>query len=80
MLRIIAAASCGLIAMLTLTACEETYPSPASAQPKPSKTGTGTKMPGWPYTDIETIMMPDGTKCVVLVGPDKGAITCNWGN
>lgn len=33
---------------------------------------------GWGAADIKLVSLSDGTRCAVLVGTYKGAISCNW--
>lgn len=32
------------------------------------------------YANVEEYHLPDGTRCAVLIGYQKGGISCDWGS
>lgn len=59
----------GLMATLSLVSC--------SHPPQNSPNGISVS-DGYGEGEIQTVMMPDGNKCYVLIGYQKGAISCTF--
>lgn len=57
-----------LIIVITISGCGGT-PTP----------GTETQVSnGKGSADIKLVKLSDGTKCAILIGHNKGSITCDW--
>lgn len=59
----------GFMAALTLASC--------SQPPQPTESGVLVAAQGG-AAEIQTVMMPNGNKCYVLIGASKGAISCSF--
>lgn len=61
---------CVLAVLVLLAGCAQ--------KPEPTQEGGVRISDGGGAATAYSIQMPDGTRCVALVGYYKGAITCDW--
>lgn len=60
-----------LVTVLALVGCSQGHP------PQPSANGIAVSN-GDGQAEIQVVTLRDGTRCAVLIGYRKGAISCDW--